>query len=168
MEYQQISITQKEMDFIESMKFTRDDILVAFHTPKPIVAITDDVNRANAETAMYIFLSETIKPLVEMMIEEINEMMIIPDFGEDLYLDFKDPTPENRDQIVNEYNLGVNKWLLVNEIRQKENLPPIDGGWELWQSLANVPTGGLTKSIGMSKEQIMQKRMEYEAKTNRS
>lgn len=168
LEYQQISISQKEMDFIESMKFTRDDILVAFHTPKPIVAITDDVNRANAETAMYIFLSETIKPLVEMMIEEINEMMIIPDFGEDLYLDFVDPTPENREQKINEYNLGVNKWLLVNEIRQKENLPPIDGGWEIWQSLANVPTGGLTKSAGMSREQIMQKRFEYEKKTNQA
>jgi len=43
------------MDFIESMKFTRDDILTAFKVPKPLVAVVDDVNRANAETAMFIF-----------------------------------------------------------------------------------------------------------------
>ena len=48
------------MDFIESLKATRDDILIAFKVPKPIVAVTDDVNRANAETAQEIFLSETI------------------------------------------------------------------------------------------------------------
>ena len=69
-EYQQISVNQREMDFIESMKFTRDDILVAFSVPKAIISITDDVNRANAETSMYIFLSETIKPELIMRSEE--------------------------------------------------------------------------------------------------
>jgi len=147
LDYQQISISQREMDYIESMKFTRDDILVAFHTPKPIVAITDDVNYANANTAMYIFLSETIKPLMGDIVEKINEELISPDFGENLYLDFPDPTPEMREQTLKDYENGSkNHWLLINEIRQKEGLEPIDGGWDLYMPLNNVASGGLKQT----------------------
>jgi len=143
-EYQQVSINQREMDFIESMKFTRDDILVAFGVPKAIVAITDDVNRANAETSMYIFLSEVIKPELTMLMEKINEMLIIPDFGDNLFLTFDDPTPENREQTIKEYETGVkNNYLLINEIRAKENLEPIEGGWSMYRPLSEVPVGGL-------------------------
>ena len=145
-EYQQVSITQREMDFIESMKFTRDDILVAFGVPKAIVAITDDVNRANAETSMYIFLSEVIKPEVDMLVEKINEELVIPDFGDNLFLDFDDPTPENREQTIKEYETGLkNGYLLINEVRSKENFEPIDGGWSMYKPLNEVVAGGLNK-----------------------
>ena len=145
-EYQQLSISQKEMDYIESMKFTRDDILVAFGVPKPLVAITDDVNRANAETAMYIFLSEVIKPELEMLTEKINEELIIPEFGDNFFMDFPDPTPQNRDQARLDYESGIkNGYLLINEVRSKENNPPVDGGWELYMPLGMVSIGGLSK-----------------------
>lgn len=147
MEYQLISLTQKEMDFIESMRFTRDDILVAFKVPKPIVAITDDVNRANAETAMFIFLSETIKPELVEIIEKINEELITPDFGEELLIDFVDPTPDNRDLELKEYDNGLkDNYLLINEVREMEGLPPIKGGWSFYRPLMDVPMGGLPQS----------------------
>lgn len=142
MEYQQISISQREMDFIESMKFTRDDILVAFQVPKPIVAITDDVNLANAKTAKEIFLSETIWPEVQAMMEKINEELVIPDFGEQFFIDAIDPTPANREQILSEYNSGLDRgWLLINEVRARENLPPIAGGDTLYKPFNLVPVG---------------------------
>jgi len=145
-EYQQVSISQREMDYIESLKFTRDDILVAFGVPKAIVAITDDVNRANAETSMYIFLSEVVKPEISMLTEKINEELIIPDFGDNLFIDYEDPTPENREQTIKEYETGItNKYLLVNEIRAKENLEPIEGGWTIYRPFSDMPSGGLSK-----------------------
>jgi HK97 family phage portal protein len=147
LDYQQISLTQKEMDYIESMKFTRDDILVAFKVPKPIVAITDDVNRANAETAMYIFLSETIVPEIRRLIEKINEELIYPDFGEEFFMGFVDPTPANRVAITDEYVKAIqNNWLLINEVRAMENLPPIKGGWSFYMPLVNSPMGGLPQA----------------------
>jgi HK97 family phage portal protein len=147
LDYQQISLTQKEMDYIESMKFTRDDILVAFKVPKPIVAITDDVNRANAETAMYIFLSETVVPEIRRLVEKINEELIAPDFGEEFFMGFVDPTPQNRDAITAEYANGIqNSWLLINEVRARENLPPVKGGWSFYMPLMNAPMGGLSQA----------------------
>ena len=150
LDYQQISISQKEMDYIESLKFTRDDILVAFQVPKPIVAIVDDVNRANSETAMAIFLGETIKPEVNRLWEKANEQMILTDFGEDFYVEPEDPTPENREIKLKEYETGLkNRYLLINEVRALEGMPPIKGGWSFYGTLAEIPMGGL--SVGEQK-----------------
>lgn len=158
LEYQQISISQREMDFIESMKFTRDDILVAFGVPKPVVGITEDVNLANAETGMYIFLSETVKPELESFYEQINEMLVIPDFGDNLFADFVDPTPEIREQTLKEYENGTkNGWLLINEIRQRENLPPVDGGDTLYLPINMVPVGGLTQAQKSARDEFISK-----------
>ena len=145
LEYQLISISQKEMDFIESLKFTRDDILVAFGVPKPIVAVIDDVNRANSETAMQIFLSEVINPEMTRLVEKINEEMTYIDFGEDLFIDFPDQTPASRDIQLQEYREGIaSGYLLINEVRQRENLPPVKGGWSIYMPLTQVPIGGLS------------------------
>ncbi len=149
LDYQLISISQKEMDYIESLKFTRDDILAAFKVPKPIVAIVDDVNRANSETAMAIFLGETIKPEIARMVEKINEALIYPDFGEEFYLDFVDPTPDNREAATLEYASALqNNWMLINEVREKEGMAPIVGGWSMYQPLTTVPVGGLPQGKG--------------------
>ena len=92
LDYQQISVTQRDMDYIESLKFLRDDILVAFGVPKSIIT-TDDVNRANAEAGIFMFLSQTVKPEMQELVEALNEFLVIPDFGENLYFEFTDPTP---------------------------------------------------------------------------
>lgn len=147
LEYQQISLTQREMDYIESMKFTRDDILMAFAVPKPIVAIVDDVNRANSETAMYIFLSETIKPEVSRIVEKINEELVYVDFGTEFYIDFEDPTPANRELQLKEYQQGIaSNYYLINEVRQWEGLPPINGGWSIYMPFTTAPVGGLPQN----------------------
>lgn len=155
MEYQQVSLTQREIDYIQSMRFTRDDILVAFKVPKPIVAIVDDVNRANSETAMFVFLSETIKPEMDRLIDKINEMLVASEFGENLFFDYDDPTPENREMTMKEYDSGIkNNYLLINEIRARENLEPVKGGWSFYLPTTVLPAGGLLeqKQVKMIKQ----------------
>ena len=131
---QQVSLSQKEMDYIESLRFTRDDILVAFGVPKSIIT-TDDVNRANAQEGMRTFLAETIKPEMTALSEVINEMLVIPDFGERFYVDFEDPTPVDREMQLKEYEAGYDKWLTPNEIREELNREPIEGGDTLTRPL---------------------------------
>lgn len=147
LEYQQISLSQKEMDFIESIKANRDDILIAFGVPKTVLGITEDVNRANAETGIYMFLSETIVPEMTSIITKINEEMVSPDFDDSMYLSFKDPTPDNRDITLTEYANGItNNWLLINEVRQREGLPPIAGGWSFYLPIIQQAVGGLSQA----------------------
>ena len=139
--YNQISLSQREMDYIESLKFTRDDILVVFKVPKPIVAVTDDVNRANAETAQRIFLGENIIPEMRKWVNKLNEELISPDFGEEYYLDFDDPMPLDRETKLLEYQAGIDKWITINEVRQDLGLEPIKGGDSLFRPLTDVMVG---------------------------
>jgi len=155
-EYQQISISQKEMDYIESIKATRDDILVAFKVPKPLLAIVDDVNRANSETAMEVFLRETIKPEMVRLCEKINEKLVWPDFGEEFFIDFVDPTPQNVEQNILRYQSGIqNGYMLINEVRQELNMPPIKGGWSLYRPIMEQAVGGLPQNDGKGIKLIM-------------
>ncbi len=147
LEYQQISISQRDMDYIEGTKLTRDDILIAFKMPKSVIGITEDVNRANAETGMYIFLSENIEPEMKRLEEKINEELISPDFGEEFYMGHVDPTPANREMVLKEYESGIsNNYLLINEVRQREGLEPVNGGWSFYMSLISQPMGGLSQA----------------------
>lgn len=147
LKYQQVSITQREMDYIDSLKMTRDDILTAFGVPKPIVAITDDVNLANAKTAMEIFLSETIVPEIKRLTEKLNENLVYVEFGEIYYIDFVDPVPTNEKAVAEVQDIQIkNGSLLINEAREQVGLEPIVGGWSLYMPLSNVAVGGLSKS----------------------
>jgi phage portal protein BeeE len=108
------------------MKFTRDDILVAFGVPKSVLGISEDVNRANAETGMYVFLSEVIMPTMRDLLGKINEMLVSPDFGDNFYFDCEDLVPQNRDQVLKDYDSGLSKgWLTINDVRARENPPAV-------------------------------------------
>jgi len=142
----QLSLSAKDMDFEKMTEVTTQQILTTFGVPKPIVAMTSSMNRATSETAVYTFLSETIEPKIRSLIEALNEFLV-PEFGSDLYLDFEDPTPENREAITKEYDLALkNNWLLINEVRDKEGLPPIKGGWDFYLPMSMVAGGGSEES----------------------
>jgi len=150
LKYQQLSLTPQQLDFIESLKFLRDDILVAFKVPKPIVAILDDVNRANSETALAIFLGETIKPLVSKITEKLNEQLISLEYGEEYILGFKDPSPQNREMLLKEYQAGVDNWITPNEIRQEIGKDPVEGGDTLLRPMSLSPIGS---AVSMEKKE---------------
>lgn len=145
-QYQQVSTTQREMDFIESMKFTRDDILVAFGVPKGLI-VADDVNRANAETAMYSFSVFTVDPEAKQIFEAVNEQLIKPEFGEEYYLQYASPIPEKREQMITEIEKGVDKWLTRNEARQLLGYAPLEGGDQLLTEFSKVPLKAAGNSL---------------------
>ena len=143
MTYQQVSVSQREMDLIESSKFTRDDILVALAVPKPVIAITDDVNLANAETGMRIFLSETIVPEIKALTTKLNEHLIYEEYGEIYFIQYEDPVPENRiekaDTQTKRLAAGT---MLINEAREEWGDEPVRGGDTLYLPFGLQAVGG--------------------------
>lgn len=138
LKWQDITRSQRDMDFIEQRRFSRDEILALFRVPKPVLGITEDVNRANAEASDYIFASRAIKPLMQKIVDTLNEFMA-PEFGTDLWFDFTSPVPENEAHLLQEYSLGINKWYSRNEIRALKGLPPTKNGDTIFGTLAEIP-----------------------------
>lgn len=133
---------QKEMDFVEMQRMTRDKILAGFRVPKTILGLTEDVNRANAEASNYVFALRVIKPQMERIVGYLNEFLV-PRYGDNIFLNFVDPVPENRELelIENEKALGAKPYASVNEVREKEGLPPIEGGDSVMTDFASIPLG---------------------------
>lgn len=137
-----ISVGGKEMDFAEQQKMMRDDVLAVFKVPKTVVALTDDVNRANAEATNAAFMSRTITPKMRKLVNTLNEFLL-PMYGDDsLFLDFTDPTPEDMEMKLKYYENALKYgWMTPNEVRAEENMEPVEGGDELPKPGAS-PFGG--------------------------
>lgn len=130
-----------------------DHILGAFGMPRSILGLKG-MNRAEAEAQMEAFLSITIEPKIKRMVEKINEFLV-PDFGFDLFMDYEDPVPENRDAVLKEYDNALkNNWMVINEVRDKEGLLPIDGGWDFYLPISMVPAGSLREGDDKNKSFI--------------
>ena len=139
--YTQASESQKDMDFNNLMVMMRDRILAGFRVPRTVLGITDDVNRANAEATNYIFALRTIKPKMQLIVSYLNEFLV-PLYGENLFLDFEDPVPENTELKVKEMEAS-NGVLSPNEQRERYfGYEPIDGADEPMMPVTMQPIGG--------------------------
>lgn len=65
-----------EMDFTAFREWIRQTIMAAFGVTKPILGITDDVNRSNAQEAYRVFWEVQIIPMVRFFEDEFNYKFI--------------------------------------------------------------------------------------------
>lgn len=140
MKLEKFSTTQKDMDFLEQQRFTRDKIFGIFRVPKAILSQTEGVNYASAKSANYIFARWTIQPKMERIIEQLNEFYV-PMFAgsEEMFLDFTNPIPEDEEIKLKNYTEGIDKWLTTNEVRLAEGLPPVEGGDSIYKPINLIP-----------------------------
>ena len=135
--YEQLSLTQKEMDFIESMKFLRDDIALALGLPKSLIT-SDDVNLANADAGMQQFMRFTIEPLARLFKEAITQYILLDEYPDALTLEHEELIHEDRKMLMEELTAGVDKWITVNEARTRMRLDPVDGGDSLFRQFGTI------------------------------
>jgi HK97 family phage portal protein len=138
-------VTHKDMDFPTLADVTRDRILAAAGVSKTILGTAEsDTNRSTAETADYVFSKRTIRPKMLLIISYFNEFLV-PRYGDDLYLTFIDPTPEDKAARTTEMAAAAGAGVPImtqNEVRKNfMGLGPIDGGDQLLRPGNLVPSG---------------------------
>lgn len=69
-------LTQKEMDFLETRKFTKDEIFAMFKVPSGLIGMTASYNRANMEAAEYNFAKYVLEPLAKRWVQMWNQSLI--------------------------------------------------------------------------------------------
>ncbi len=91
------SFTHRDMQFAELGVLSRDKILEAWGMSKFMIGVVDDVNRAQAEAAEYVFA----KWMVEERLDRWRDMLnfeLMPMYGktsEGLEWDYESPVPQN-------------------------------------------------------------------------
>ena len=164
MDYKPIQLSQRDMEFVKQREMSRDEILSIFKVPKPIVAISDDVNRASAEVAEYVFAKRTVKPRIDLTVEKLNAFYL-PLFKntDGLELQYENPVPEDKETQLKYDVAAVNNWETVNEVRDRHGLDPLDGGDELNPLVVQQPT-----TLSADKNKIEKKREAKSASQVRS
>lgn len=94
------TMTPKDMDFGNLRSLNRDVIREAFKIPKVMLGVSDDVNRANAQTGEEVFASWGIVPRLDRKKDMLNNVFL-PMFGstgQNVEFDYVTPVPANREQ----------------------------------------------------------------------
>lgn len=146
--YVPMQASPKDMDFAGMQANSRDRILAGLRVSKTILGTAEsDTNRATAETADYVFAKRTIRPKMEIIVATFNEFLV-PLFGEDIYLSFEDPVPQDAEFRTREMQavVGSQPVMSANEAREEYmGLGPVDGGDEVMVSTTVAPIGGAKK-----------------------
>jgi len=124
LEYKYASIPPRDLSYVELRKMGREEIATIFGVPMSKL-ITEDVNKANAETGGHDYEADTIQPRLQALAEEINEA-VLPLYDDKIFCAFENPVREDA-KIKLEKNV---KYATVgiytrNEIREEEGKQPI-------------------------------------------
>lgn len=115
----------REMQMLELEQALRDKIMVHFGNTKASLGLDDEVNRAAGETLMTSWKQHVIKPKMQRICDALNEFLI-PRYGSNLILTFKDPVPENREAKLKEVTSSAGV-ATINERRAMLDLDPLAG-----------------------------------------
>lgn len=172
LKFKPMNLSQKDMEFLEQRRFSRDEILGIFRVPKTILGITEDVNRVNAEASEFVFAKRVIKPRMQFITDRLNEFFL-PLFREDttkLEFVFTDPVPQNIELDLKKKETGLSAgYLTVNEVREEEGRPPVTNGDTIFISSLLLPLGqvqdqkakAMTKVHDPRTQEIIAKRIQF-------
>lgn len=161
-----IQMTNRDMEFIAQQKWLRDKIMSIFGNNQAVLGITEDVNRANADATILNWKRTTVKAEMKSITDTLNEFLV-PRFGENLILTFKDPVPEDRDtKIAEATGLVTAKIITQNEAREILGFDPVkdEGADVLNQPMPEInPLENAPKSIfNVNYKKVLRKSKTYE------
>lgn len=162
------AVSQKDMDFVQLRGQARDIVREAFRTPKVMLGVSDDVNRANAQTGQEVFDAWTVVTRLDRKRDVLNNQLL-PMFGsagQDVEFDYLHPAPANRelDQAemlakANAVSLMVAAGFDPDDVLEWAGLPQMDTAPAMAAAPAPPPNPGPSGGAGAPSEDDMQNRL---------
>lgn len=140
----EVGIPQKDAQFLETRKFQVEDIARIYRVPPHMLADLSRATFSNIEHQSIDFVMHCIRPWLVRWEQSISQNLMLPDerkryFAEHLVDGLLRGDIKTR---YESYTLGRNGgWLSVNDIRELENMNPVDGGDTYLEPLNMVPLG---------------------------
>ncbi len=118
----------KNLGFMESRIAMRDAVLEHFGVPREIMGITENSNRATADSAQYIYAKNVLTPRIRNREEAINKQLL-PLFGSNLVWRYNAVIPYDKEFDKSKALDGYKEGLITkNEGRKLIDLPDVEGG----------------------------------------
>jgi len=141
MKWEQRGLSQKDMDFVNSKKMTREDILGVFGVPPSLVGVFEYANYANAREQRQIFWKDTMIPKLKKLENTINSFLVTL-FDPNLVVEFDLSGVESLkedEKIRAEINeiLTRSGTRTINEVREELGLERVAWG-DTWNAPMNL------------------------------
>lgn len=134
-------------DLVPVLNHYRDQILSAYGVPGSVVGLVQDVNRAAAETNMFVFESTTIKPMADLIADALTRQLA-QEFDRDLVVLFEDFITEDKSfKLEKREKLLTQKVVTINEVRVDEGLDPVEWGHLPVGQAQDVPYDGSAPAV---------------------
>lgn len=111
LKYQSVSPSQREMDFVEWRRFTRDEVMGIFKVPKAMIWMWEWVNVWNVKAFEVIFAKRVLSPLAKQISEAFNREL----FDWIGYFQFINIVPLDKEELRADFEAWV---ITINEYRQ--------------------------------------------------
>lgn len=172
---QTVQMSSRDAELLAQQEWLRDKIMAAFKNTKASLGITEDVNRANAEATLLSWKQSTIKPKMCRIIDSLNEFLV-PRYGDNLILGFKDPVPEDMTRKIADatslYSAGI---ITQNEARDMVEFDVMEDSGEdndepdgtednLPKALQSVNTKAMFRRMGLHEKKAEWKKAYAKAK----
>lgn len=108
----QLNVSPKEMSFIESMKFLRDDILAALRIPKQM--IDTDVNYNNSQVAYAQYVRQACEPVLDAFLDCVNNKLVL-DTDPNLFFAYESNVGEDRELKLKEATEGFKAGIITRD-----------------------------------------------------
>jgi HK97 family phage portal protein len=156
LDFKQMSITAKDMEFIQQRKLNREEILGVFKVPPSKVGIFEYANYANSKEQDKIYWTECILPRTFKIQEYIN-VFLCPRYGEDIHCEFdltKVEAFRQNDELKSKITDRLTKSgiMTINEVRDKfYNMESVAWG-DTWNAPFNLMPIDSSRSNNSGKE----------------
>lgn len=131
MDYQQITVNPADAQLLETREFNVVDICRFFGVSPVKIGDLSKSSYSTVEATQLAFLTDTLQPILEKMELEFERKLFRADEKWRIDVRFDTSTllrtdkAAEADYLAKLFNLGA---LSVNEIRQRQDLQPVDGG----------------------------------------
>lgn len=123
-----ISLSPREMAFLQSARMTRDEILGIFGVPAAVAGLSEDVNRSVAEAMDVIFSRYCIEPKLRLIEGQLNQDLARR-FDARLFCRFRSVIPEDRAENRADMEASLRHGVTtINEERRRQGKLPVPWG----------------------------------------
>lgn len=169
-----MGLKQRDAQFIDSRKLSREEILAAFGVPPVLVGIFEFANYANSREQIQIFWKTTMLPRLQRIEDQLNEQLA-PEYGEDIRIRFDlseiEALREDQDARATRLRGLVQDGIITrNEAREQLGLQRRDEQAMdlIFLPFTLAPIGGFAPSPAQpAEDQKARLRLEEEVKTAR-
>jgi HK97 family phage portal protein len=129
--YQSIGIPPENAQFLETRKFQRGEVASLFHVPPHMIGDLERATFSNIEHQGIEYVTYCLGPWLKAWESEIHRKLLAPTEKRTLFAEFLVDGLLRGDTTARYQAYSVGRqwgWLSANDVRERENMNPIEGG----------------------------------------